>query len=90
MATQQAHLTALAEHVMGLQTMVVGLMAAVLFYMLRPRGEKDAEILDPTSADEEYEGSERQQEAERRVARASLYALGVGALGAAISWQLNA
>lgn len=84
---QQSSLTLLAERVMGLQMVVVCIMAATLFGMLRRRGESDAEECDPMGADDEGHDNDvdenRQKEAERRVARAAVVALCAGAVGAA-------
>ena len=77
-----------AERLMGLQMVVVGSMAIALFAMLRKRGENDAEGEDPmtVSEDDDDDGATA---AERRVARASLAALGVGIFAAAIVYTTS-
>ena len=87
-AAQAASLSSLAERLMGLQMVVVGGMAIALFAMLRKRGENDAEGEDPmtVSEDDDDDGATA---AERRVARASLAALGVGIFAAAIVYTTS-
>ena len=72
----------MAETVMGLQTVVVCIMAATLFGMLRRRGDGDAEESDPMGADGDNDADESSKEAERRVARAAMWAMLAGAVGA--------
>ena len=85
---QAASLSFIAERLMGLQMVVVGSMAIALFAMLRKRGENDAEGEDPmtVSEDDDDDGATA---AERRVARASLAALGVGIFAAAIVYTTS-
>ena len=87
-AAQAASLSFIAERLMGLQMVVVGGMAIALFAMLRKRGENDAEGEDPmtVSEDDDDDGATA---AERRVARASLAALGVGIFAAAIVYTTS-
>ena len=86
-AAQAASLSFLAERLMGLQMVVVGGMAIALFAMLRKRGENDAEGEDPMTVSEDDDDGATA--AERRVARASLAALGVGVFAAAIVYTTS-